>query len=503
MTAAMETIAMHPLHPRVRQLLAGRGGMIIDGEHVEAASGATFETRNPSTGALLTNVPAGDSTDVDRAVAAARRAFEGGPWTNVMTPDDRSRALWRLAELIGRDAEIFGQLDALDNGKPLAGARDVDVAYSGRHFRYFAGWPSKIEGATIPVSVPGCFNLTVREPVGVCGLISPWNYPLLMASWKIAPALAAGNTIVVKPAEQTPLSCLHLASLALEAGIPRGVFNVVTGMGETAGAALTEHLGVDKIGFTGSSEVARLIVRASAGNLKRLSLELGGKAANIVFADADLDRAISGAFWACFGNNGQSCTSGARLYVHHSIHDRVVDGLAAMAAALKLGPGMAMAAPDLGPVIDEAQLAKVLGYIESGRRSGATIAAGGQRLGGPLRPGFFVAPTIMTGVKDEMDIAREEIFGPVLCTMPFSDVDEVLARANNTPFGLAAGLWTRDLDTARRFAGKLRAGTVWINTWGDTDAASPFGGMRQSGYGREMGREAIDLYTQTKSIWIG
>jgi acyl-CoA reductase-like NAD-dependent aldehyde dehydrogenase len=499
MTAPLQ---MFPLHPAVRDFLASPRGMIVDGREVFADSGLTFETRDPSSGAILAHVASADRTDVDRAVAAARRAFDAGPWTTRMTPDDRSRALWRLSELIERDAEILGQLDALDNGKPLAAARDGDVVYAARHFRYFAGWPSKIEGATVPVSVPGRFNLTVREPVGVCGLITPWNYPLLMAAWKIAPALAAGNTIVVKPAEQTPLSCLYLARLSLEAGIPPGVFNVVPGMGETAGAALTEHPDVDKIGFTGSAEVARIIVRATAGNLKRVSLELGGKAANVLLADADLDKAIPGAFWACFGNNGQSCTSGARLYVHRSIHDAVVAKLAAMADGLRLGPGMSTAAPDLGPVVDAEQMQKVLGYIESGRRDGATVVAGGSRKGPPINAGYFVAPTVLTDAREEMAIAREEIFGPVLCVMPFAEPDEVLNRANDTPYGLAAGLWTRDIDTARRFATRLRAGTIWINTWGDTDAASPFGGMRQSGYGREMGREAIELYTNTKSIWV-
>lgn len=493
---------LFPLHPTVRDLIASPRGMLVDGKEIASASGQTFGTINPATGALLATVAAGDREDIDLAVGAARRAFDAGPWTSTMTPDDRSRALWRLSELIERDAEVFGQLDALDNGKPLAAVRDGDVMYAARHFRYFAGWPSKIEGSTVPVSVPGRFNFTVREPVGVCGLVTPWNYPLLMASWKIAPALAAGNTIIVKPAEQTPLSAIYLAHLALEAGIPPGVFNVVPGMGETAGAALTEHAGVDKIGFTGSGEVARIIVRATAGNLKRVSLELGGKAANILFPDADLDRAISGAFWACFGNNGQSCTSGARLYVHRSIHDEVVGQLAAMADGLKLGPGLSTNKPDLGPVIDDVQMSKVLGYIDSGRRDGATVAAGGFRKGEPTGEGYFIAPTIITDVREEMAVAREEIFGPVLCVMPFSEPDEVLHRANDTPFGLAAGLWTRDLGMARRMSAKLRAGTIWINTWGDTDAASPFGGMRQSGYGREMGREAIDLYTSTKSIWV-
>jgi acyl-CoA reductase-like NAD-dependent aldehyde dehydrogenase len=458
----------------------------------------TIQVLNPSTEQHLAEVACGDGDHIDAAVQAARRALSG-PW-GTMSGEDRGVLIWRLADAIEARKDIFGQLDALDNGKPFAKARDVDAVYSSRHFRYFAGWASKIEGRTIPVSDPRRFNYTRVEPVGVCGLITPWNYPTLMVAWKLAPALAAGNTIVLKPAEQTPLTALYLADLVLEVGFPPGVLNVVPGLGTVAGAALASHKGVDKIGFTGSTETGRRIVAASTGNLKKVSLELGGKAANIIFPDADIEAAIEGSFWALFGNNGQSCTAGARLFVHRSIREQVLEGLVRRANAVSVGPGMDVESHDLGPVISQQQMDKVLAYIGEGQAEGALCVAGGKRV---RDTGYFVAPTVLDGVTDTMSIAREEIFGPVMAVLSFDDEAEVLERANNTDFGLAAGLWTNDVSRAHRLAARLQAGTVWINTWGDTDAASPFGGMKQSGYGREMGQEAIALYSQTKSIWLG
>lgn len=487
-------MTMIPLLPEVSAFLSRRQGLRVNGTSIHAR--ADLPVTNPSTGEPLTTVAAAEQADVDLAVEAARLALDG-PWAR-LSPHDRGQLLWRLGDAIEARAAVFGQLDALDNGKPFAKARDVDAVWSARHFRYFAGWTSKIEGATIPVSTPNRVNHTRIEPVGVCGLITPWNYPTLMVAWKLAPALAAGNSVVLKPAELTPLSALYLADLALEVGFPAGVLNVLPGYGAVAGAALAAHPGVDKIGFTGSTETGRRIVAASAGNLKKISLELGGKAANVIFDDADLDAAIPGAFWALFGNNGQSCTAGARLYVQQKQYGRVLDGLRRLSARVSVGPGMADPGHDLGPVISEAQMHKILGYVADGADSGAELVAGGSRLGDR---GYFIAPTILANVRDDMRVAREEIFGPVLCVMPFDDEEEAVARANDTEYGLAAGFWTRDAGRMARMAARLRAGTVWANCWGDTDAASPFGGMGQSGYGREMGREALALYTQTKSVW--
>lgn len=483
-------------HKDVAAFLAKPQGLRIGNERVE--TGALLDVIDPSFGTMVTQVALGRASDIDHAVDAARAALSG-PWGK-MTAHDRGQLLWRLADAMDANKQIFGELDTIDNGKPMHVARDVDAVYSARHFRYFAGWPDKIEGKTIPVSAPGKMNFTKIEPVGVCGLIAPWNYPTLMMSWKLAPALAAGNTVVLKPAEQTPLSALYMADLALQVGFPPGVLNVVPGYGRDAGAALAAHPGVDKIGFTGSTETGRSIVQSSIGNLKKVSLELGGKAANILFEDADLDKAIAGSFWALFGNNGQSCTAGARLYVHRSIKDQVVDRLGTMAKGLSVGPGMDAKGHDLGPVISRPQMEKVLGYIDAGRAAGGDVVAGGAQQG---EDGYFVAPTVMQSVTDEMSVARDEIFGPVLCVLDFDEEDEVIARANDTDFGLAAGGWTRDVSRVMRLSDQLKAGTLWINTWGDTDAASPFGGMKQSGYGREMGADAIALYTQTKSVWLG
>lgn len=486
------------LHPEVEAMLSTERQLYIGGRFVPAQSGKTFDSIDPSTEQVIAQVSEGDKADADLAVNAARQAFNGA-WRHQLTAAERSKLIWRLADLIEERGEILAQLDSLDTGKPYQTTLTVDVPLSAEHFRYYAGFPTKIEGATIPVSTPGMFNYTLREPIGVCGLIVPWNYPLLMASWKIAPALAAGNCIILKPAEQTPLSALYLAQLFEEAGFPPGVFNVVNGFGSVVGAALVEHAGVNKIGFTGSVATAKTIIRSSADTLKRVSLELGGKSPNIIFADADLDKASIGATWAIFGNNGQSCTAGARLYIERKVFDKVVQGMADEVSKISVGPGMNMQQPTLGPVISETQMKRVMGYVEDGFQGGGEAVTGGKRL---TDTGYFIEPTIFVNTTDDMKLNREEIFGPVVCAMPFDDADDILKRANNTDYGLAAGLWTSNLSKAHRFASALQAGTIWINTWGDTDAASPFGGYKQSGHGREMGKEAIDLYSEVKSVWI-
>lgn len=500
MTSFPETYL--PLLPEVQAFLANPLMPYIGGCSIVPQAEQTFETIDPSSGLHLAWVGRAQKADADRAVQAARKAFDAGSWRQKMSPADRSRCIWRLAELLEQHAPILAQLDSLDNGKPVGTVRTVDVKLSAEHLYYYAGWSTKIEGSTIPVNQQNMFNYTLREPVGVVGLICPWNYPLLMATWKFAPALAAGNCIILKPAEQTPLSALYVAMLTEEAGFPAGVFNVLTGFGEEAGAALVEHHGVDKIGFTGSLEVARKIVRGSAGNLKRVSLELGGKSPNIVFADADLEKAAVGSTWAIFGNNGQSCTAGARLYIERKVFDQVIDRMVQETRQIKIGPGMSQQQPNLGPVVSDEQLQKVMSYIHEGIEQGAQAVIGGNRLTGDLSSGYFIEPTILSGVHDDLRVAREEIFGPVVCAMPFDHVDEILARANDTDFGLAAGLWTTDIRKAHTFARAIRAGTIWINTWGNTEAGSPFGGYKQSGYGREMGKEAMDLYTEVKSVWI-
>lgn len=488
-----------PILPEVEQFLASDLQPYIGGKFVVTRDGETFETYDPSTGWELAQVGRGKAADVDLAVQAARQEFDSGSWWRKLSPADRSKCIWKLAELIEANAEILAQLDSLDNGKPVSTTKTVDVPLSADHLYYYAGWCTKIEGSTIPVNQQNMFNYTLREPLGVVGLIVPWNYPLLMAIWKVAPALAAGNCIILKPAEQTPLSMLYVAKLTEEAGFPPGVFNVVPGFGHEAGAALVDHMGVNKIGFTGSTEVARTIVKASTGNLKRVSLELGGKSPNIVFADADMEKAIVGSTWAIFGNNGQSCTAGSRLYIERSVFDEVIEGIAAETKKIQVGPGMSTDQPNLGPVISDEQMTRIMGYVDEGLADGANPVAGGQRIG---EEGYFIQPTVLTGVNDEMRLVREEIFGPVVAAMPFDDVKEVIARANDTDFGLAAGFWTTDVRKAHAVARELQAGTIWINTWGNTEASSPFGGYKQSGYGREMGKEAMDLYTEVKSVWL-
>ena len=470
--------------------------LLIDGQWRESVSGKTFETVNPATEEVIAQVCEGDAADIDLAVKAARKAFDSGPWRK-MDARDRGRLINKLADLVEKNLGELAELETLDNGKPISESRNADLPLVIDCLRYYAGWADKIHGQTIPVR-GNYFCYTRKEPVGVAGQIIPWNFPMLMVAWKWGPALAAGCTIVMKPAEQTPLSCLRLGELVMEAGFPAGVINIVPGFGETAGDALVKHPGADKVAFTGSTEVGKIIMRNAATTMKRVTLELGGKSPNIVFADADLDAAVEGAILGLYLNQGQCCCAGSRLFVEEKVYDAMVDKLATKARGRKLGDPFDPAT-EQGPQVDKTQFDKVLGYIEHGKVQGARCVTGGERFGDK---GYFIQPTIFADVKDDMVIATEEIFGPVMQVLKFRDAEEVVKRANTTDYGLAAAVWTRDIGKAHSIAGRIRAGTVWVNCYDVFDAAAPFGGFKSSGIGRELGEKAIDNYTEHKTVTV-
>jgi aldehyde dehydrogenase (NAD+) len=476
-----------------------RNKLWIGNEWVDAASGDTFPTVNPATGEVITEVAEAAAADIDRAVESARSAFAQRRWRD-MNPHKRSAILWRLADLIEQHADEIGALETMDNGKPIFEARHVDVPSVVENFRYFAGMADKIHGDTIPVKGP-VLNYTLREPVGVIGCITPWNFPLSLATWKVAPALACGNAVILKPAEQTPLTALILGELAAEAGLPAGILNVVPGYGETAGAALVRHPGVDSIAFTGSTEVGKIVMREAADTLKKVSLELGGKSPNIVFADADLDAAVKGASMGIFYGKGEVCAAGSRVLVQREVYDDFVEAIAARATKTTVGDPMGERTR-LGAIVSEEQLERVLGYVEAGKSEGARLVAGGERTDVNGK-GNFVTATVFADVEPSMRIAQEEIFGPVVVVIPFEDEDDAIRIANDTIYGLAAGVWTRDVGKAHRVAGALQAGTVWVNTYNQYDSGSPFGGYKQSGFGRDLGwQSALEKYTQVKSVWV-
>jgi acyl-CoA reductase-like NAD-dependent aldehyde dehydrogenase len=474
---------------------------LIDGESTDVTTGRTFEVKNPATGKSLAQLPESGPAEIDRAVAAARAALEGDAWGK-MAPTARARLLRRFGDLIESHKEELAALESANNGKTYREALKGDLPPSWEIFHYYAGWCTKLRGETIPVDGP-YLNYTLREPMGVCGQIIPWNFPILMASWKLAPALACGNTVVLKPSEITPLTALRLGELAREAGFPKGVVNVVPGLGPVAGEALARHMGVDKLAFTGSTRTARGLLKASAeSNLKKLSLELGGKSPHIVFDDADQKPAMNAALWGIFMNKGEVCAAGSRLLVQKGIYDEFVGKLVERVKKMKIGDPFEQGV-EMGPVVSERQLGTVLGYIEAGKADGARLLTGGAR-GAPAgrEGGYFVQPTIFDQVSPQMKIAQEEIFGPVLSVIPFENEADAVKIANSTIYGLVAGVWTKDIGRALRMASAIKSGTVWVNDYNAFNAASPFGGYGQSGWGREMGEQAIELYTQTKSVWV-
>ncbi|TWT34879.1 aldehyde dehydrogenase family protein [Blastopirellula retiformator] len=468
----------------------------IDGKWVDASSGKTFETLNPATEEVIAEVAEGDAADIDAAVKAARRAFDGGPW-RTMDARDRGALIYKLAELIEQEKEALAALETLDNGKPIKDALNADLPLVIDCLKYYAGWADKIQGATIPIR-GDYFCYTRREPVGVVGQIIPWNFPMLMTAWKWGPALASGCTIVMKPAEQTPLTCLRMAQLAKEAGIPDGVINVVPGFGPTAGGSLVAHPGVDKIAFTGEHTTAQIIMKSAADTMKRVTFELGGKSPNVVFADADLDAAIAGSHFGLYFNQGQCCTAGSRVFVEDSIYDEFCKRVAGMNHDRKLGNPLDMAT-EQGPQVDQRQMEKILSYVDLGKQQGAKLLSGGNRFGDK---GFYVEPTLFADVTDDMKIATDEIFGPVMSVLRFKDQDEIIQRANNTFYGLAAAVWTQDVKKAHRFAAEVRAGTVWVNCYDVFDTAAPFGGFKMSGLGRELGAAGLDAYLENKTVTV-